>query len=47
LVSRVYRRAGTEDLDKSKEVRVFGSEKEKVGTAGRNCIMGSFQIHTY
>jgi len=30
LVSRVYRRAGIEDLDKSKEVRVFGSEQEKV-----------------
>jgi aldehyde:ferredoxin oxidoreductase len=30
LVSRISRRAGSEDLDKSEGVRVFGSEREKV-----------------
>jgi hypothetical protein len=45
LVFRVYRRAGTEDLDKSKEVRVFGSEQEKVQKAGGNCMLGSLKIY--
>jgi hypothetical protein len=42
-----YRKAGTENFDKNREVRVLGSEQENVKKVEGNCRMGNLKIHTY